>query len=457
MPPSTGCPDENIRRAGSSASLFKPPLPTLSTSLSRQGSQIEIQLPPLIAGALVAAFAQAVAEGLGNELLTHYYLTGQKVRINLDRVLDRLLADFVKELWDELFHFYHNSNTAPPRQVILLFDGPIRQIVLILNGPETSSCLLDKLAPGLSRRKPTWSAPGLGIDLLLALQLSCSYWHREHPALSPGGSPHAIAQAIHARVLGGRAASHLVASIRKTLMGPDMVQMHLIESAVWDIVMKRPFPPPSDGFGVVQLKFECQLPRLIADPQDSKLVNIGSLTTITGNVSKRTCSTVSDYVAKQWPRTGQNVLGCLQQAVSGAHDARARGDPFAGMAIWDSSDGQGEYCPGLRLLHIEVESSCIRMSVSAWTHTLVNIFQQMAWTCAALSASPFSGSVSESTVEVSSWQYQAESIYIDCGLSHRPVPASELGRESWLQQRPGATIASGFPLYEAQGGADRGL
>lgn len=440
MPPLPG-PDALRRPA--SASLYKPPLPTLPTRLSQQVKSVEIQLPSLIAGALVAAFAKAIADGLNNELLAHYYLAEQKVRINLDRVLDRLLSDFTKQLWDELFHFYHNSDSAPPRQVSLLFDGPIRQVVLVLNGPETSRCVLDKLGPGLSRRPVTWSANALGIDLQLALQLLCGFWHREFPAQSPGGSPDEIARSLHNCIITGSAARNLISGIRKILLSPHYVQMHYVESAVWDIVLKRPYPPPTDGFHVAQFNFECQLFGPNDAISDAQLVSIGSLPAVTGTASDCITTTVSDYVSRRWPKCGPLVLNCLSEALKFACEASRRGEPFAGMSVWDESD---VFIPGLRLIHVEVESAAVRLSVSAWTHTLIDVLQQMAWTCAALSASPFPGALSECAVEVGDWVYVDGSAYVNCSLAHRPIPEGE--GLLWLQELRGAAIATGFPLED---------
>ncbi|PNY27493.1 Uncharacterized protein TCAP_02583 [Tolypocladium capitatum] len=446
MPPPPGLPDSGIRRPGVTALPCKPPLPTFPTRLSQQARPAGILLPPLLAGALVAAFSKALADGLDNELLTHYYLGEQTVRVDVDRVLDRLLSAFTRELWHQLCRFYQDeARPEPSRQVTLLFEGPIRQIVLVLNGPETARCILDKLGPGLSRRQLTWSSGAGGIDLPLALQLMCSYWHREVPAQSPGGSPDEIARSLHAQIINGNASRNLIAEIRKVLLSPHYVQMHVVESAIWSMLLiRRPPPPPSDGFHVVQFKYECRLFGPLDGIGDPQLVNIGSLPTVTGTADECVYATVSDYVSTHWPRCGSMVLRCLEEAVSSASlSCRHRG-PMSGMSVWDGSEEDGPQCPGLRLIHIEVEEAAIRMGVSAWTHTMIEIFQQMCWTCAALSASPFPGALSECAVEVSSYAYLNGSVYVDCSLAHRPVPQGD--GLPWLQQMQGAAIASGFPV-----------
>src|SRR5687768_9289692 len=159
MPPPLGCPLRTPATTTSTTNLHipnKPPLPTsIARGIPNRKNDAQVLVPPLVAGALVAAFARAVAEGLGNELLTHYYLTtagegGSTSKVvNVDRVLDRLLAEFTRALWDELFDFYTATDRGFTRQVALLFDGPIRQLVLVLNGPETAACLLDHIGPGL--------------------------------------------------------------------------------------------------------------------------------------------------------------------------------------------------------------------------------------------------------------------------------------------------------------------
>ena len=427
-------------------SPYKPPLPSLPSRVSQQARPTEVQVPPLIAGSLVSAFGKALADGLNNELLTHYYLSEHKFPLNLDRVLDRLLAEFTRELWDELYEFYQESTGAEPsRQVTLLFEGPIRQIILILNGPEAPKCLLDILAPGLSQRKDTWSSGAGGIDLPLSLQLLCSYWHREMPSQSPGGNPDEIARTLHQRIVTGAAAMHLITAIRRVLMTPHFVQVHLTESAIWHMLLKRPYRPPTDGFHVVQCKFDCQLFGPLDGIADPQLVNIGSLPAITGTAEECVYTTVSEYIAKQWPKCGAIVLRCLEEAVGSASLSLQQGEPMSGLSIWDGSDeNAAAFCPGLRLVHVELEDAAVRVTVSAWSHTVIEVFQQMCWLCAALSASPFPGALSECSTEISDWTYLNESVFVSCSLEHRPIPDGE--GLPWLRQMQGAAIASGFPV-----------
>ncbi|KFG86362.1 hypothetical protein MANI_000189 [Metarhizium anisopliae] len=444
MPPPPGLPD-SVRRPGVLyTSPYKPPLPTLPSRASQQAKSTQVQLPPLIAGALNAAFAKALADGLDNELLTHYYISEQKFPVNLDRVIDRLLSKFTLELWDELYQFYQEAGSEPSRQVTLLFEGPIRQIILILNGPEAAKCVLDKLAPGLSQRKESWSTSATGIDLALSLQLLCSYWHREMPSQSPGGSPDDIARNLHTQIMNGNSAQNLIASIRNVLMTPHYVQVHITESAIWNLLLKRPFPPPADGFHVVQFKFDCQLFGPLDGIADPQSVNIGSLPAITGTAEECVYTTVEEYIEKAWPKCGAIVLKCLEEAVGSASLSCQQGEPMSGLSIWDGSDELGPFCPGLRLLHVELENSAVRLTVSGWSHNMIEIFQQMCWLCAALSASPFPGTLSECVTSISEYTYMNDSIHVNCSLEHRPVPDGD--GLPWLQRMQGAAIASGFPV-----------
>lgn len=422
----------------------KPPLPTLPSRIDKHSKETEVHLPPLISGSFVAAFAKALAEGLDNALLTHYYLPDGKVKVNVDRVLDRLLADFCREVWDELYKFYHDSDTAPSTQVMRLFEGPISQLILILNGPETSKCVLDLIAPGVSSRKVTWTATASGVDLPMALQLICGFWHREYPDQSPGGCPEQISRTLHSLMLGGQAAKKLVTEIRRLLMSPNYVQMHLAESTIWEIIRRRPFRPPADGFQLIQYKFSCQLFGPLDGIGDPQLVNIGSLPAITGTAGECVYTTVAEYTDKQWSKAGRTLLRCLEEAVMNASSSHQAGEPSLGIAVWDSSDQDGTRCPGLKLIHMEVEDNSIRVSVSAWTHMHTEIFQQMSWTCAALSSSPFPGTLSECAVQVSDWAFQDDSVFVDCSLSHEPI--SEDHNQPWLTNFRGAAIARGFPL-----------
>ncbi|KAL6875250.1 hypothetical protein J3F83DRAFT_554940 [Trichoderma novae-zelandiae] len=437
-------------------SPIKPQTPPFPTCLSQQPqNNIEVQLPPLVAGALVASFAKTLADGLGNELLAHYYLPHRTVRPNLDIVMDRLLAAFARQLWDELFRFYHDDDAADQpsgarlsRQVSLLFRGPVRQLVLVLNGPETARCVLDELGPGLSRRALTWSSNARGIDFPLALQLLCGFWHREFPEQSPGGSPERIARALHTLVTTGDAARTLVGEVRRLLLSPHHVQMHFAESAIWDIVLKRPGRPPADGFQIVQFKYECQLFDPLGAVGDLAYIRLASLPVVTGTAAEHVCMTVSEYTEQQWPKCGPVVLKCLDEALFNAASSLLQGGAFSGMSVWDGSDGKGAPpCPGLRFVHVETEGSWIRMSVSARLPTLIDVFQHMSWFCAAVSASPFPGLVAESTTEVSNWDYVDGNVYVNCSLNHSPVP--EADALPWLRSLPRSAIACGFPVHRA--------
>jgi hypothetical protein len=435
---------------GAAFVLIKPPLPTLPTSASRHANAIEVQLPPLIAGALVAAFAATIADGLGNQLLTHYYLSDEvqaAVRPNLDRAIDRLLVGFAEQLWDELFDFYRASNAQFARQVAMLFDGPVRQLILIINGPELARCLLERIGPGLSRRPITWSETAKGIDLSLAMQLVCGFWHREFPALSPGGNPDEIARTIVQYLTDGRAFKNLVANLQHTLVGPHYVQMILMESAVWDIAMKRGQgqgqAPPVDGFHIMQFRFECHLFERLDAAGDISQSGIDQLRALTGTASDCVGTTVSEYVERRWHRCGRILQRCLSEALVGALESFRQGQPCEGMSVWDGSAEQSLY-PGLRLVHVEAEPGTLRLSVSAWTPVLVEVLQQMAWTCAALTAPPFPDGVAECAMRIASWEQLNGSTYVNCSLTHRLVPDNEVTPA--LQQRRGVSIASGFPL-----------
>ncbi|TFB06573.1 hypothetical protein CCMA1212_000445 [Trichoderma ghanense] len=447
----------------SAYSRIKPPTPPFPTCLSQQSptNNIEVQIPPLVAGALVASFAKTLADGLGSELLlAHYYLPHRRVRPNLDIVLDRLLASFARRLWDELFRFYHDadqpySGEQLSRQVSLLFQGPVRQLVLILNGPETARCVLDELGPGLSRRPLTWSSNARGIDFALALQLLCGFWHREFPEQSPGGSPEQIARALHTLITTGDAARTLVDEMKRLLLSPHYVQMHFAESAIWDVVLKRPdMRPPADGFHIVQFKFECQLFNPLGGFSDLVYIRLASLPVVTGTAAEHVCMTVAEYTERQWPKSGPVVLQCLDEALFNAASSLLQGETFSGMSLWDGSgDGNGAQCPGLRFAHVETEGSWIRMSVSAKIRTLIDVFQHMSWFCAAVSASPFPGEVAESTTEVTDWAYVDGNVYVSCSLNHSPV--HEADALPWLRSLPRSTIASGFPVdFRASSASD---
>ncbi|RGP77492.1 hypothetical protein FLONG3_4411 [Fusarium longipes] len=439
--------DVDASSSTSLLSIIKPPVPGRRPITAQSPNNAEVLVPPLIAGALVAAFATALADGLNNELLTHYYLPEQKFRVNIDRVLDRLLSEFTFMLWDELWAFYCDSNPYSTEQIKKLFDGPVCQLILILNGPEAPRCILDKLGPGISRRPSTWSEVARGIDLPVALQLLCSYWDREYPARSPRGSPNEIASSLHTYITTGNSAKHLISSIKETLLSPHHVQMHIMESALWHILIKPPHRPPRDGFHVVQFKFECQLPGVLQNIEDPQSIKIGSQLAITGTANDCVYTTISEYATKQWPKCGELLLGCVQEAVKEAAASSQDGGSFTGMSIWDGTDNPF-LCPGLRLLHVEVEDGYVRLTVSAWTHTMIEILQQMAWTCAVLTTSPLPGSISESAVQIADWQYMEDSIFVECNLSQRPVPEGD--GTSWLKQLGGVAIANGFPIRHIQ-------
>lgn len=422
--------------------VAKPPLPGLS--YSRSGAEaVEIQLPHVIGGALVAAFAAALADRLGNDLVTHYYLSDhQRVGVNLDRVLDRLVADFGRRVWDELWDFYYAANPGHARQLSLLFRGPVRQVVLTLTGPELPRCLLDRIGPGLSRRPASWSLASAGVDLALAMQLVCRWWHHEHPSRSPGGSPDDIARTLCARLVAGRACADLLSRIRRTLYTPHHVQSHLMESAVWHVVTRhRAAPPPADGYHVVQLRLECDPRRRILEQGHA---DIASFPVIAGTADESAPTTVAEYTARHWARCGRAVMRCLREAVETAAESARAGRGFSGMSVWDDADPQATMALGLRLVHVEVDEGLIRLTVSAWVLALVEILQQVAWTCAALGPSPFPEAVAEARLQVMDWHYTNGTICINCSLVHTALAAAASAGGG--QGAPGGVIVPGFPI-----------
>lgn len=424
--------------------ILKPPLPSLSYSRAREDT-LDIRLPHVIAGGLVAAFAEKVAQGLDHDLLTHYYLSDQKVRVNLDRVFDGLMAEFTSDIWDELWDFYYASNAEHARQLSLLFKGPVQQMVILLNGPELSPCVLERLGPGLTRRKKTWTQDSHGIDLSLALQLVCRWWHHENPSLSPGGSPDEIARNIGSHLTTGRAFTDFLAKIRRVLYSPHYVQMHLMDAAVWDITNgRRHRPPPTSGYHVFQFRFDCDPRQRIMEEGH---VEISAFPAIIGTSDQCLLTTVAGYVERHWPRCGLVILRCLEEAFKTATDSFQQGQSFSSMSFWDDTEADAALSPGLNLVHVEVEEGMVRMSVSAWVLTMVEILQQMAWMCAALSSSPMPpDTISECALQIVGWEYAGETTLVNCTLAHKAVPASE--GAPWLRQRRGAVVIPGFPVEE---------
>jgi len=439
--------DEAAVAAAAARDVAKPPVPSLSFCRRREES-IDIQLPHVIAGCLVAAFANTLADRLGNALLTYYYIDDQKVPVNLDRVFDRLMTEFTGHIWDELWDFYYASNPQHGRQLSLLFDGPIRQMVLVLNGPELSRCVLDKIAPGLSQRPTSWTQASNGIDIHLALQVVCRWWDTEKKARSPGGNPDDIARTIGVHLLNGKALAHFVRRIRTVLYSPHHVQMHLMESAAWDILLKRRMPPPTDGYHVLQFRFECDPRQRIMEQGH---LDVGAFPAVTGTAGECVATTIDDYATKQWPRCSRVVIGAVQDALRAAAQSSQQGQGFAGMSFWDDSDPDAVLSPGLRLLHVEIEEGMIRLSTSAWLLAFTSITQLMAWLCATLSSSPFPEAVSECCLQITHWEHTRESTFISCSLAHRAVPAGE--GVSWLHQRRGVVVVPGFPIEEHVAGS----
>ncbi|KAF4122738.1 hypothetical protein GMORB2_7045 [Geosmithia morbida] len=435
-----------VEERGSRA--VKPPLPSLIASPGLNETSLEIQTPHVIAGAFIAAFAAAVADRLGNQLLAHYYLTGQRIVINLDRVIDGLIADFTREFWDELWDFYYASNAQHARQLSLLFRGPIRQLIMILLGPELARCILDIIGPGLSRRINSWSqSAGAGVPLEMSVQLIMRWWALEYPSHSPGGSPDEIARTICSRTVAGTSFKTLITRIKKVLYTPHHVQKHLIDSAAWHILMRRPFRPPSDGFHVWQLRLECDPRQRIADCGGST-AHIGSLPVIVGTVNECYPTTIAEYSARNWPRCGSILMGCLGEALAKAttpaHTMHEQ--ETGGMSLWDGGYSAAAMSHGLRAIHVEVEAAFIRLTVCARAPAMIELMRQVAWTCAALSSSPFPDALSECRLQVSDWAYTDDATSVSCSLAHHEV-APEQG-SAWLQQRRGAVVVPGFPIEE---------
>lgn len=463
----------------------KPPLHSLAgTALGRghvrEASSSEIKIPHVVASALVSAFAATVTDALGNQLLTHYYLTGQCVDVNLDRVLDGLVDRFTREAWDELWDFYYASNAEHARQLSLLFPGPVRQLIMILVGPDLARCILNTIGPGLSRRlgpPPPTSSPsgtpppldGTPVHLEMAVQLVFRWWHREFPADSPGGSPDDIARTICARTVSGRAFGSLIERIRSTLYTPHHVQKHLVDSSMWHILTRRPYPPPSDGFHVWQFRIECDASQRMLELEAG--ADLGSLPVIVGTASECYPTTVAEYTWQQWPRRGALVAGCLDDALCKAAESARRANPFVGISLWDeASVASPEDTPmtddpatdlhssssGIRAIHVEIDGPLIRLTVCARPMALVDIAQQVSWTCAALSSSPFPDALCECRTNVAGWEYggagagAGATTTVGCSLSHREV-GIEHG-SAWLQGRRGAVVVPGFPVLQERMG-----
>jgi hypothetical protein len=447
MPPQDDLESDSRPGLPRSLVLVKPPLPTLASSRSSRENSIEVQLPPLISGTLIMAFSAAVADALGNELITYYYLPDERIKINLDMVVERIISDFVKNIWDELFEFYRASNAEHGNQVTRLFEGPIRQIILILYGPEVSRCILERIGPGLSRRPLTWTETARGVDPSLALQLICGYWHRNFASRSPGGNPDDIARSIGSRLLSGESFRTLVSKFKKTLYTPHLVQVHLMESTIWEVTLKRRQRPPTDGFHLFQFRFEFDASQRFfaaSNPSDS---GIKEIPVITGTAEECGWATVRDYTLGYWPRTGGVVLEYLERAMVEARLSHLEGRSYTAMSFWESSNpSEAALYPGLRLLHFEIEPGAIRVTVSAWVQPMIDVLQQLAWTCAALSSSPVPDGVVECRTRISSWEYDHDLVRVNLGLLHKTAP--EAGTVSWLRQNGGAVISSGFPVGE---------
>lgn len=433
----------------SHSSPYKRSQLSLASSTSTRARLVEVQLPPQIAGSLVTALATVVADQLGNEqLFTHYYQSDQKPQTSLDRVVDRLLSEFTKKLWDELSRVYQDFGAEPSSaSVTLLFEGPILQIMLILNGPEAAKCIIDKLGPGLSQRKASWSALSAGDDLAQALQLLCHYWRREMPSQSPSGSPDDIAQELHRKIVQGTALREFTAAILRLLMTPHYVQAHATESVMWHIITSRRSSPPADGYHILHLTFRCQLFGPLDGTADPQSVEVGSRPAVTGTAEECVRTTVSKYTEQVWPRNGLLILRCLNEAIRNAATSYRQGAPTTGLAKWDASRDSASPNPGMRLIQVEIGDAVIRLTLSSRPHHLVAVFQQMCWLCAALSKSPFPGALSECACCVSDWKYAKDSAYVNCDLKHRDVP--DCPGPPWLRQMEGPAIARGFPLYSS--------
>lgn len=425
--------------------LVKPPFPTLATLGPCNKNPILIRLPSVIAGALIVAFSTLVADGLtlGDGFLAHYYLPDTRLQINLDIVLDRLLSEFTNNIWDELFDFYEATNTEHASQVVLLFDGPIRQLVLTLKGPELSKCILDKIAPGISRRPLAWAKTAGGIDFSLALKHLCRYWQGEFASYSPRGNPDDVACSIEGRLVKGTSFHELVTQIKRTLFTPHLVQLQMMESAIYYIVLKQQQRHPQDGFRILQFSFDFNPSERLGSIRNLDQNDIGSFQTITGTAGQYGWSTMSEYASRYWPKYGSLVQRCLSEALVNAFQSQFERGLFSAKSVWDDSHLQ-TMPSGLRLLHVEIEPRTVRLTISAWMLALVDVLQQMAWTCSVLSCSPCPERLVECHMQISDWEYQEEHTIINCSTIHRPVPDSEA--ISWLQHSRGAVAAVGFPI-----------
>jgi hypothetical protein len=342
------------------------PRPSLlpETHVSRFAGQHHIE-------EFAVAIANTVADyiGGGDDVVPYYHLHSGPIKVNLDRAIDRLIPQFTEELQTEL---WRNLN-APGRKVL-------QQILDLLKESSVSRCILERIAPGMTRRSaPLWLAKQ-SKPRSLSFSEVVHFWIDQISRVK--GNLDFLVDSLDAVIVGSCAFQDFARKVKYYICSDNFVQMNLMESAMWDITMRRPRSLARDGFNAVQWKFDWKILGLLR-PTDTYQMKIGEMISITGTPNESYACTITQYVSETWKSYGPFLLELLEGEISHAQACLLKDGQFRHARVLDFCQPRGGpgwccYCPitilGFRLTisvcsHSSPTSTKIPENRSTRTHS----------------------------------------------------------------------------------------
>ncbi|KAH7093611.1 hypothetical protein FB567DRAFT_610181 [Paraphoma chrysanthemicola] len=158
--------------------------------------------------------------------------------------------------------------------------------------------------------------------------------------------------------------------------------------------------------------------------------NLGSVVVITGSTLYAQATTIAEYVAATWPRSGKSFLRFLDRVLDLNNNERLETKT---SQISLSRDGLS--------IRANVFESRLAIFASATTDAqLIQLSQQLAWIGCALRSSPYG----EEVAYLRPLFLRTSSRSFEIMFKHAPIHDAE--RACWLPLFPCGVIASGFPI-----------
>jgi hypothetical protein len=194
--------------------------------------------------------------------------------------------------------------------------------------------------------------------------------------------------------------------------------------------------------------------------QYGELVPIATVVVLTGSSTNAQATTCGEYVRKNWPLVGLDVLKIIDKSLTSESEDYARVDPgsspiqyiVANPDLQSYPDFTFERSPQFR---IKTNDQRTQLCVEGASSNLITAMTQLfAWIGSALNTSRFGDellhakailkSPSKRSLQLLQEFGSPPSIELELRFKHTPLHATEIA--CWLPLFKGATIASGFPI-----------